>query len=115
MFARFSRCVSFLALIVVAAAEAHASPKSQYSRLEGAYRFESGGWTYVHLQGSPEQIGFQHGYLLSAEIEDTYHVLKTEAEHSSHRDWGFFRDAGRTILWPHIDVEYQKELQGIAD
>jgi hypothetical protein len=115
MFARFSRCVSFLALLVVAAAVAHASPKSQYSRLEGAYRFESGGWTYVHLQGSPEQIGFQHGYLLSAEIEDTYRVLKTEAEHSSHRDWGFFRDAGRTILWPHIDVEYQKELQGIAD
>jgi len=110
------RAGSFLALIIVAAvASAGPSPKSQDSRLEGAYRFERGGWTYVHLQGSPEQIGYQHGYLLSAEIEDTYQVLKTETEHVSKRDWAFFRDAGRTILWPHIDLEYQKELQGIAD
>jgi hypothetical protein len=94
---------------------AYASPKSQDIRLEGAYRFESGGWTYVHLQGSPEQIGYQHGYLLSAEIEDTYHVLKTETEHVAKRDWAFFRDASRNILWPRIDPEYQKELQGIAD
>lgn len=83
-------------------------------RLEGAYRFERGGWTYVHLQGAPEQIGFQHGYLLASEIEDYYHVLKLESEHSTNRNWKFFRDAGRTILWPHIDAEYQQELQGIA-
>ena len=83
-------------------------------RLEGSYRFERGGWTYVHLQGSPEQIGFQHGYLLAPEIADFYHVLKVESEHSTRRDWQFFRDAGRTILWPQIDPEYQKELQGIA-
>jgi hypothetical protein len=85
------------------------------SRLEGSYRFERGGWTYVHLQGSPEQIGFQHGYLLAPEIEDYYHVLKVESEHSTRREWQFFRDAGRAILWPHIDPEYQQELQGIAD
>ncbi len=23
-----------------------------------------GGWTYVHLEGSPAEIGFQHGQLL---------------------------------------------------
>jgi hypothetical protein len=85
------------------------------SRLEGAYRFERGGWTYVHLQGSPEQIGFQHGYLLAPEIADFFNVLKVESEHSTKRNWHFFREAGRTILWPHIDSEYQKELQGIAD
>jgi hypothetical protein len=85
------------------------------SRLEGAYRFERGGWTYVHLEGSPEQIGFQHGYLLAPEIADFFNVLKTESEHSTRRNWEFFREAGRTILWPHIDPEYQKELQGIAD
>ena len=113
--ARLRRCVSLLIFTVAAVAAAHASPKAQDSRLQGAYRFEQGGWTYLHLQGSPEQIGFQHGYLLSAEIEDTYHVLKTESEHVSKRDWAFFRDAARTILWPHIDPEYQQELQGIAD
>jgi hypothetical protein len=84
-------------------------------RLEGAYRFERGGWTYVHLQGGPEQVGFQHGYLLAPEIGDFFNVLKVESEHSTNRNWQFFREAGRTILWPHIDPEYRKELQGIAN
>jgi hypothetical protein len=87
----------------------------QDPRLEGSYGFERGGWTYVHLQGTPAQIGFQHGYLLAPEIADYFHVLKVESEHSTKRNWQFFRDAGRTILWPHIDPEYQQELQGIAD
>jgi hypothetical protein len=88
--------------------------KVEDPRLTGSYRFERGGWTYVHLQGAPEQIGFQHGYLLAPEIADFYQVLKVESEHSTKRNWSFFREAARTILWPHIDPEYQKELQGIA-
>ena len=38
------------------------------NRLAGAYRFNKNGWIYVHLEGSPEQIGYQHGYLLADEI-----------------------------------------------
>ena len=34
-------------------------------RLAKAWRFEQGGWTYVHLEGDPATIGFQHGYLLA--------------------------------------------------
>ncbi len=34
-------------------------------RLRKAYRFQQGGWMYVHLEGSPSEIGFQHGYLLA--------------------------------------------------
>lgn len=90
--------------------QAHPDP-----RLGKAYRFDRGGWIYVHLEGSPEFIGYQHGSLLAAEIEDNYRVLKLESEHSTKRDWQFFRESARTMLWPHIDPEYQKELQGIAD
>jgi hypothetical protein len=84
-------------------------------RLAGAYSFQRGGWTFVHLEGSPEQIGFQHGYLLSAEIADTLEVLKLESTHPTGRDWQFFRDASKTMLWPHIDAEYQQEMSGIAE
>src|SRR5579884_4210289 len=84
-------------------------------RLEGAYSFERNGWTYIHLQGTPEQIGYQHGYLLAAKIEDAVAVYKLENEHSTHRDWAFYRDATKTMLWPHIDREYQEELSGIAE
>ena len=37
----------------------------QDPRLARAYRFPQSGWTYVHLEGSPADIGFQHGALLA--------------------------------------------------
>lgn len=84
-------------------------------RLNGSYRFEEGGWTYVHLRGTPEQIGFQHGYLLAHEIEGNVHVYAVMAPHEAHRDWSFLREAGRTVLWPHLEPEYQQELKGIVE
>ncbi|MCU1304691.1 MAG: hypothetical protein JWQ87_4975 [Candidatus Sulfotelmatobacter sp.] len=84
-------------------------------RLQKGYRFQQGGWTYVHLEGSPSEIGFQHGYLLASEIADAVEAIKLFDTHQTHRDWEFFRKTAREMLWPHIDVEYQQELQGIAD
>jgi hypothetical protein len=109
------RASAVLCLAFTAATLFAQSPVTHLDRRLGqSYRFDRGGWTYVHLQGSPAGIGYQHGYLLAAEIEDNYKVLKLEAEHSTRRDWAFFRDASRTMLWPHIDPEYQEELKGIA-
>ncbi len=31
------------------------------------------------------------------------------------KDWQFFRDKAKTMLWPHVEAEYRAELQGIAD
>ena len=99
-----------LTLLVAISATAHA----QDIRLEGSYRHNEAGWTYVHLAGTPAQIGFQHGYLLAREIEDNVHVYSVEAPNLYQRDWSFFRDAARTILWPHLEPQYQVELLGIA-
>ena len=80
-----------------------------------AYRFDRGGWIYVHLQGSPHDIGVQHGYLLAPEIADAYGMVRLELTHQTGRDWDFFRQAAQQMLWPKIDPEYQQELQGIVD
>lgn len=80
-----------------------------------AYRFERGGWIYVHLEGAPHDIGYQHGYLLAPEIADAFAVVRLEMTHTTERDWDFFRRAAREMLWPKIDPEYQAELQGIVD
>jgi hypothetical protein len=85
------------------------------ARLQKAYRFQQGGWTYVHLEGTPAEIGFQHGYLLAPEINDAFAAISLFDIHQTQRDWEFFRKTARELLWPHIDVEYQQELQGIAD
>src|SRR5271156_5269424 len=84
-------------------------------RLAKAYRFDRGGWIYVHLEGSPHDIGYQHGYLLATEIADGFAAASLEMTHNSNRDWDFFRRAAREMLWPKIDPEYQAELQGIVE
>jgi len=84
-------------------------------RLRGAYRFERGGWVYVHLEGSPARLGYQHGYLLAPEIADAFAAVKLLDTHQTKRDWDFFRKAAREMLWPKIDREYQEELQGIVE
>ena len=103
------------ALLVLAASSATAcAGTAPDPRLAGSYRHNEAGWTYVHLAGTPEQIGFQHGTLLAKEIEDNVHVYAVEAPNLYQRKWSFFREAGRTVLWPKLDPEYQEELRGIA-
>jgi hypothetical protein len=103
-----------LAALLLLAASTSALAAAPDARLAGSYKFHQSGWTYVHLTGTPEQIGYQHGFLLTHEIEDNLHVFQVENSVTLHKDWSFFRDAGRTILWPHIEPEYQAELRGIA-
>ena len=108
--------LAVLSLLAATSIALHAaSPSLPDPRLRGAYKFNEGGWTYVHLQGTPEQIGFQHGYLLAREIEDNVNVYKVEVPHDVQREWSFFRDAAKTVLWPHLDPEYKQELNGIVD
>ncbi len=107
-----------LCILLLPAANACAkriTPAVPSTESSGAgYRFDRGGWKYVHLEGTPEQIGFQHGQLLAAEIADLINVTKLETQHDTKRDWNFYREAGRKMLWPRIDAEYQQELSGIA-
>ena len=84
-------------------------------RLKGGYRYERGGWVYVHLEGDPISVGFQHGFLLAPEIEDALPAVSAGMMHSTKRDWAFFREVAREKLWPKLDPEYQQELQGIAE
>ena len=83
--------------------------------LAKAYRFERGGWIYVHLEGAPHDIGYQHGYLLAPEISDAFAAVSSEMTYTSKRDWNFFRRAAHTMMWPKIDLDYQSELAGIVD
>ncbi len=86
------------------------------ARLKKAVRQpEKNGWISVHLEGTPAEVGFQHGYLLAPEIQDAFHVVSAGLVHDSKKKWPFFREAAQNVLWPHIEAEYREELQGIAD
>jgi len=101
-------------LVGVVFATSSPGPQSD-ARLKGAFCLPpQNGWTYVHLEGSPSEIGFQHGYLLAPEIVDFQKVVVLELRHDTKKDWSFFRDAAEQVLWPHVEQEYRDELQGLA-
>jgi len=73
------------------------------------------GWIQVHLEGSPSEIGYQHGYLLAREIVELQKVIALELERDTKKNWEFFRKAAEDVLWPKVDAEYREELNGIVD
>lgn len=86
------------------------------ARMKGAYREAPvNGWTKVHLEGTPGEIGYQHGFLLAKEILDLRKVYELELKHDDGKDWSFFRDAAKNTLWPHVEEEYRQEMAGIAE
>src|SRR5579872_6097300 len=85
-------------------------------RLANASRYNKNGWIYVHLEGNPGDIGFQHGYLLADEIDDLIKGFKVSLPHLSGKDWTFYRDAvNKMSFWEKIDKEYQEEITGITE
>ncbi len=108
-------CAALLLCSGVSPEPAQASQVRIDPRLKNAYRFTQDSWTYVHLEGGPAEIGFQHGYLLAPEIQDAVKAVSHMDTHSTKRDWEFFRTTAREVIWPKVEPEYQQELTGIAD
>ncbi len=108
-------CLLIVALLTIVFSVNAAFAAQSDARLKNAYRFERAHWVYVHLEGKPSEIGFQHGYLLAPEISDAFQAIRYKDTQRTRRDWQFFRDTAEKVLWPHIETEYREELQGIAD
>ena len=111
LFALLVLCIATLA----AGIGASMTPKADARLKDAIRRPTQGGWTVVHLQGSASQIGYQHGYLLASEIQDLQKVFALELAHDEGKDWNFFREAAKSVLWPHIEQEYREEMQGIVE
>ena len=66
------------ALLLLAASLAIAAPgHSADARLNKSFRKPvQAGWIFVHLEGKPSEIGYQHGFLLAPEILDAQKAIK---------------------------------------
>jgi len=110
---RSATLFALAASLVVAGAAAPATAGDP--RLGRAVRGERSGWITVRLEGTPAEIGYQHGKLLAPEIADLLAVTKLSLTHDAKHDWAFYRKAAETVFWPGVDDEYRREMQGIAD
>ncbi len=82
--------------------------------LKKASREVRNGWIYVHLEGTPSEVGYQHGYLLANDIDTSIQTVCYTLAHQTGKDWAFFRRAAASFLWNKLDSEYKAEINGIV-
>lgn len=82
--------------------------------MANATRSEKNGWIVVHLEGAPEAVGFQQGYLLANEIIDLRGAMIMLNEKTTGKSWEFYRSESTKMFWNETPEEYQKEIDGIV-
>lgn len=108
---------TILISIVFISCNSSSSKKASLSHeqiMANATRSDKNGWIVVHLQGSPEVIGYQHGYLLANEIVDLRGAMGMLNFKTTGKNWEFYRRESTRLFWDKTTEEYQKEIDGIV-
>lgn len=111
---RFLFLILLSALISCNNPAAKKAPLTHDQKMANASRSDKNGWIMVHLEGTPEVIGYQHGYLLAEEIVDMRGAMAMLNENTTGKKWDFYRNESFRMFWPKTPVEYQEELTGIV-
>lgn len=111
-FARPLRVLVILCIILFAlSASASALSPAQEYLLKDSHVIKQNGWSLVHLEGVPYQVGFQRGYH-TAESAD--YLIKSYLGPAGDDYHNLSRIIAKKYLWNRIPREYQRELEGIA-
>jgi hypothetical protein len=80
-----------------------------------ANRHDKNGWIYLHIEGTPQERGFQHGYLMASEIKESIRILSEIWHYQSALEWKWLVEKGSKIFIPKIDEENLAEMDGIVN
>ncbi|MBZ5607311.1 MAG: hypothetical protein LAP38_03565 [Acidobacteriia bacterium] len=80
-----------------------------------AYRYPTGGWIYLHIEGQPYERGYQHGRLMSKEIVQYLARCAAELADGKEQSWSFARTTAAALFLRGFDQEILEEMKGIAD
>lgn len=83
--------------------------------LSKANRHEKNGWIYLHIEGKPEERGFQHGYLLAKEIKEALRQMSEVWYYQTAMDWQWLVDRSAKMFNSKIDIENMTEMEGIVE
>lgn len=111
---QLKKFASLIFLLVLAILFLSSCFKSLTSQLKNSLREDKNGWIYLHLEGSPAKIGFQHGYLLALEIDEALRMFAFYLEEVTQKNWNFYHEEAARLFWPKLEKEYQEEIEGIA-
>jgi Phospholipase B len=105
----------FLSSLMVQSQTISQLTSAQKTWISKANRHEKNGWIHLHIEGSPEERGFQHGYLLSREIKESIRILSEVWKYQTAMKWSWFVDRGHDILTPKTDPENLAEIDGMVE
>jgi hypothetical protein len=112
------RLILNLTLCLLCFANARASAAlsdSQRACVQKAERHEKDGWIYLHIEGGPQERGFQYGYLLAKEISQSLRVRQSVWQYTSGMDWSWLIEKSKAMYTPKVDPESLAELGGMSD
>jgi len=112
--------IIFFIFILIFPTFIHSQTGSQLTQeqklwLAKANRFEKNGWIYIHIEGKPEERGFQHGYLLSNEIKEAIYKLSVKWKYQSAMEWEWLVKKAHDILTTKVDEENLAEIDGMVE
>ncbi|MCP3102806.1 C45 family autoproteolytic acyltransferase/hydrolase [Myxococcus sp. K15C18031901] len=80
------------------------------------FRYDDGGWIYVHVEGEPYERGQQFGQLVSGEIVRYIEKLGIQKDKAdAAKGWAHQRLLADSLFLRKFDAEYLEEMKGIAD
>jgi hypothetical protein len=79
-----------------------------------AHRGERNGWLYLYIEGTPKERGFQHGYLMAAEIKEALEMTRFITRFTTGEEFDYFADAAKIMYSRLLDDEITAEIRGIA-
>jgi len=81
-----------------------------------AYRYPTGGWIYLHIEGKPYERGYQHGHLMAKEV--VQYMKRCAADLDSrgkNQSWNLARTSANALFLRGFDQEILEEMKGIAE
>lgn len=80
------------------------------------FRYEMGGWTFLHIEGAPYARGRQHGELMADEI--VRYITKLGVQKNAAdpvKGWADQRQMADALFFRKYDVEFLEEMKGTTD
>jgi len=106
--------IFFLEEIYVYGQKESSLTKEQSTWVSKAKRYEKEGWIFFHIEGTPEERGFQHGYLLAPEIKESLRIMRAMWYYQTAIDWTWLVQQTNRIFTLKVDYENIAEIDGIV-
>jgi hypothetical protein len=91
-------------------------PLAQVRWAGPGFRYDDGGWIFVHVEGEPYPRGRQYGELVAPELARYLEKLATlQDKGDPEKGWNGLRRLADALMMRRYDPEYLEEMKGIAD